>query len=83
MSGGSDDRLLACRNGLLRLKDGLLLRHSADFFNTSATGFDYDPDAAEPVEWLKFLAAIWTDDPESIATGRTHARKFVFRTMSA
>ena len=59
-------RLLACRNGLVRLVDGATIEHSPSYFNTSAAAFDYDPAAGEPVEWLKFMASIWPEDAESI-----------------
>jgi putative DNA primase/helicase len=66
ISGDINDRLLACRNGLLRLKDKALLPHSSDFFNLAAAAFDYDPNAPKPVEWLKFLGTLWPDDTKSI-----------------
>jgi putative DNA primase/helicase len=59
--------LMACANGLLRLSDGALLDHSADFFNMSAVEFAYDSEAPPPNEWLAFLASLWPDDPQSIA----------------
>jgi putative DNA primase/helicase len=70
LDGRDDDDgpLIACKNGLLRLSDGVLLPHRADYFNTSALDFDYDAAAPEPVEWLKFLASLWPDDQKSIDT---------------
>jgi len=38
------------------------------FFSTVATEFGFNPNAAEPVEWLKFLAQLWGDDQPSIDT---------------
>jgi putative DNA primase/helicase len=64
------ERFLACRNGLLRLRDEALLPHDPEYFNTSAVGFDYEADPPEPVEWLKFLRSVWPgaseDDRASI-----------------
>ena len=60
--------LLACANGLLRFSDGVLLPHSKDFFNVSAVGFDYEPSAPEPAEWLSFLSSVWPNDQQSIQT---------------
>jgi len=62
--------LMACANGLLRLSDGALLPHSADYFNTSAADFGYDPEADEPAQWLEFLASVWPDDQTSIDTAQ-------------
>lgn len=65
---GPDPRnLIACRNGLYCLATGQLLPHSTSYLNFSAAPFDYDPHAAEPTTWLRFLADIWPDDPDSIA----------------
>ncbi len=59
--------IMACRNGLLRLSDGLLLPHSSAYFNTAAADFDYDP-AADAPEWLKFLGSVWPDDTQAVDT---------------
>lgn len=37
-----------------------------NLFCTYALNFNFDLDAGEPTEWLKFLASIWPDDQESI-----------------
>ncbi len=68
--GGGEEAgpIMPCRNGLLRIADGALLPHSADYFNTAAADFDYDPAAPQPAEWLRFLASLWPDDIESINT---------------
>jgi len=60
--------MLACRNGLLHLPSRYLADPTPEFMTFNAIDFDYDPNAPEPVEWLKFLATLWPDDPESIAT---------------
>lgn len=38
------------------------------FFTTVATDFGFDPEAPEPVRWLRFLNELWSDDEESINT---------------
>ncbi|MGW6565028.1 DNA primase family protein [Streptomyces sp. NPDC054975] len=78
--------IVACRNGLLRIRDRELLPHSPSFFNLAAVPFDYDPTATAP-EWETFLREIWPDDPESIAalqewfgyvlSGRTDQQKIL------
>ncbi len=49
--------------------------------------FTYQTDAAEPTEWLDFLASVWPDDPDSVAllqeyvgyvlSGRTDMQKML------
>lgn len=66
--------IMAMHNGLLDLeaaalrKPDCLLPSDRRFFTTSAAPFAYDPDAPQPVEWLRFLSSVWPDDPDSIAT---------------
>lgn len=38
------------------------------FFTTVATDFGFDPEAPEPVRWLRFLDELWGDDEQSINT---------------
>jgi putative DNA primase/helicase len=65
--------IMAMRNGLLNLeaaaarKPDCLLPPDRCFFTTAAVPFSYDPGAAKPVEWLKFLDSLWPNDPESVA----------------
>ena len=70
ISGGVDKpaprELVSCANGNLHLTTGDLLAPDSDLFNYNALDFDWDPAAAEPVNWLKFLDGIWGDDAESI-----------------
>jgi putative DNA primase/helicase len=72
--GPDPSGILAMQNGLLDLnaaaqgKPDCLLPPDVRFFTTTAVPFAYDPDAPQPVEWLKFLASLWPDDPGSIAT---------------
>ncbi|MBP2581846.1 putative DNA primase/helicase [Streptomyces sp. PvR006] len=78
--------IVACRNGLLRIRDRKLLPHSPSFFNLVSVPYDYDPDATAPA-WEAFLNGIWPDDPESIAavqewfgyvlSGRTDQQKIL------
>jgi putative DNA primase/helicase len=60
--------ILACQNGLLDIPTGALLPHTPELLTFNALDFNYDPDAPEPVEWLKFLHSMWPSDPESITT---------------
>ncbi len=60
--------IIACANGLLHLPTGEIQAHSPAFFTLNALDFDYQPDAPEPAEWLKFLRILWPDDQESIDT---------------
>jgi putative DNA primase/helicase len=62
--------LVAMQNGLLHLPTRTLLPHSSAFYVEHALPFDYEPAAPEPERWLRFLAELWPDDPESIATLR-------------
>lgn len=67
-SQAPDGQLVALANGLLDVVTGELHPHTPAYFNQIAVPFDYDPDAADPTEWLKFLGQLWPDDPESIKT---------------
>ena len=58
--------MLACRNGLLHLPSRYLAEHTPELLTLNALDFDYDPQAAAPVGWLKFLNSLWPTDPESI-----------------
>lgn len=60
----TSERYVACKNGLVRLRDLKLIPHTPEFFNTFALDFDYDPEAQAP-EWEKFLDSVWDEDPES------------------
>lgn len=51
--------IVSCQNGLLRLDGRQLSAHDAAYFNLVSVPFDYDADAPEPVEWLKFLEVVW------------------------
>lgn len=58
--------LISCTNGLLHLPTRGLLPHSPAFFSPNALEFAYQPDAAQPADWLQFLQQLWPDDQQSI-----------------
>ncbi len=72
--GPDPQYLISFRNGLLNVKDWLenphvsLMPHTPLLMNVNSLTFDYDPRAAEPQEWLRFLESIWPGDPESQGT---------------
>ncbi|MFE1771207.1 phage/plasmid primase, P4 family [Streptomyces sp. NPDC059008] len=57
--------IVACQNGLLRIRDRELLPHGPGFFNLVSVPFDYDPQATAPT-WHWFLNEIWPNDPDAI-----------------
>ncbi|MFJ2566717.1 NTP-binding protein, partial [Streptomyces sp. NPDC087568] len=59
--------IVACSNGLLRIRDRALLPHGPGFFNLVSVPFPYDPQATAPT-WEWFLREIWPDDPDAIAS---------------
>jgi putative DNA primase/helicase len=60
--------ILACVNGLLHLPSRTLVAHTPNFFGVNAVEYGYEPSVGDPIEWLAFLASIWSDDPDTIAT---------------
>ncbi|MEV6124308.1 phage/plasmid primase, P4 family [Streptomyces sp. NPDC052077] len=86
--GGGQDHgpIVACQNGLLRIRDRALLPHGPGFFNLVSVPFAYDPDATAP-SWEAFLSQIWPDDPDAVAalqewfgyvlSGRTDQQKIM------
>lgn len=60
--------LLACRNGLLHIPTRTLHPSTPNFFTLNGVDVAFDPQAPAPVEWLKFLKSVWSDDQESIDT---------------
>lgn len=58
--------IIAFGNGFLHWPTRTLMPSTDRLFVTNALDFDYDPGAGKPTEWLKFLDALWPDDPESI-----------------
>jgi putative DNA primase/helicase len=66
------DEILPSRNALVHLPSLVTgaphtLPPSPCFFNGHALGYEYDPLARAPREWLRFLEQIWGTDAESIA----------------
>lgn len=59
--------LVATSNGLLEVTGRNIYNHTPLLFNQVAVPFAYDPDAPPPVRWLRFLADLWPEDPDSIA----------------
>lgn len=80
-------QMISCTNGLLDLGQRLMIDHTPQLFNAVSVPFDYDPEAKVPTDWLAFLAAVWPDDPESVAllqeylgyilSGRTDMQKLL------
>ncbi|MCE7080434.1 phage/plasmid primase, P4 family [Streptomyces sp. ST2-7A] len=78
--------IVACRNGLLRIRDRELLPHTPGFFNHVSVPFPYDPGATAPT-WLEFLGKVWPDAPDAVAalqewfgyvlSGRTDQQKIL------
>lgn len=66
LNGDDHGPIVACRNGLLRVRDRQLMEHTPQFFNLAACLCDYDPDAPEPKRWLEFLSQLWPDDEEAV-----------------
>jgi len=61
--------VVACRNTLLHVATGTkIVAAPHEFFHRAASTFDYDADAGEPKEWLKFLNAIFDGDTQTLAT---------------
>ena len=73
-TGPDPAELLPFTNGILDFgalaakRAGCLLPPSLSYFTPTAAPFDFDPDAPEPREWVKFLREVWLDDQESLDT---------------
>lgn len=61
------DELIACRNTLVHTPTRRPVPHTSKLFNITSSPFDYEPRGADPIEWSRFLHAIWPDDPAAIA----------------
>ncbi|HEX4612794.1 MAG TPA: phage/plasmid primase, P4 family, partial [Urbifossiella sp.] len=63
--------VLPTANGILDLaaaaddQPGCLLPPSLSFFTPTAVSFAFDLTAPRPVEWHRFVAELWPDDPDS------------------
>jgi putative DNA primase/helicase len=62
------EEIVACANGLLHLPTLSLVPTTPAFFSYNALDFAFDPDAAQPTQWLEFLHQLWQNDQESIST---------------
>jgi putative DNA primase/helicase len=60
--------IVAFQNGFLHHPTRTIRPSTDRLFCVSSLDFDYDPNASEPTEWLKFLHSLWPNDPESIST---------------
>jgi putative DNA primase/helicase len=60
-------QMISCKNGLFDLSTRTLVEHTPDLYNLVSVPLDYDPQAPDPTEWLKFLNTLWGDDEASIA----------------
>lgn len=48
-----------CRNGLVDIATQAVLPCTPNYFGTTCIPVDFDPNAPEPVEWMKFLRTLW------------------------
>lgn len=60
--------IVAFKNGFLHHPTRTIMEPTDRLFCVSSLAFDYDQNAGEPTEWLKFLRSLWPDDTESIDT---------------
>lgn len=57
---------VACSNGLLHMPSRRIIEATPSFFGLNGVPHAYDPHAAPPAAWLKFLESLWPDDRASI-----------------
>jgi putative DNA primase/helicase len=62
--------LLSARNGLIHLPslESGVLPPTPRFFSSAALDYDFEINAPEPTEWLRFLGQLWPSEPQSIET---------------
>ncbi|GAC00531.1 putative primase [Gordonia namibiensis NBRC 108229] len=60
------NELIAMANGLLHAPTRTLYDHTPELLNRAVLPFAHDEHVGAPVEFLKFLASIWTDDDTGI-----------------
>jgi putative DNA primase/helicase len=60
--------LLACVNGLVHLPTLQVHAPTPRFFNLNALPLSYDGTAPAPRQWVAFLASLWPNDPDAVAT---------------
>ncbi len=59
---------VAMSNGILHLPSRALLDLTPTFWTHHALPFAFDPSAPTPKRWHEFLAELWSDDADAIAT---------------
>ena len=59
---------LPLADGLLHIPSRKLLPHTSLFFGVNALPFSWGDGDTDATEWLRFLASVWPDDPQSINT---------------
>ena len=62
---GRQEPVIPFANGLLRVRDRVLLKHTPDYFNTEHLPFDYEP-GAKLTKTQTFLRDLTGDDAEAI-----------------
>jgi putative DNA primase/helicase len=80
--------VIVADNGAFNLDTDERIPLSPNLFALNALPFDYNPNAPDPAEWLRFLSTQWADDPQSIdalqeiggllLTPYTHFQKLFF-----
>jgi putative DNA primase/helicase len=58
--------LICFPNGILNLSTNEFLPPDPALFTPHGVAFDYNPNAAEPTEWLKFLKQVFDDEQDQI-----------------
>lgn len=51
--------VIACANGLIDARTHRLRPSTPAYFGTNAVPFNYQPNAREPREWMRFLRTLW------------------------
>jgi putative DNA primase/helicase len=72
----SNENLIACRNGLLDPVTLTLIPHDPKFFNVNSLPYDYDPNAPEPSQWIRFLKQLWPNKEDGRAARETLQEMF-------
>jgi putative DNA primase/helicase len=60
------DGYVSCANGILHVPTRKLHNHSPRFYTHHSVPFDFNANAPTPKRWLRFLAEVFNDDPETI-----------------
>ena len=64
---GPDPAQLICfPNGILNLSTNQFMPPEPMLFTSHGVAFDYDPNAPEPIEWLKFLKQVFDGEQDQI-----------------